>query len=146
MRTSRKIEEKKNYFFELYLNDQNILNTKKNKSPLLFILTRRTVIFLFLYLIVTTLFFVIGNYQKFIDSNLLIIIKIAAIDSILLACFSFVGIIESIYLIIICIKKQSKNKIYYFIHIIIMIIINFISIICLLAYRTINLLSQGINL
>lgn len=70
--------------------------TKKNFRPLLFRLTRRSVFLLFFLLIAFTTYFVIGNFQHFLDSNLRVILFMIVLTSIVLVLDSFIAIIQSI--------------------------------------------------
>lgn len=140
MRISRQNKTKKNYFFDLYATDIKVKATTSS-VPLPFILTRRTVIFFFLYLIATTIFFFIGNYQEFLDANLAIILKVAIFSAIALFCFSFALIAESI----ICMVKKRKDYIYYSVHIFVMLILIATSTAFILAYQTLDILSKGIK-
>ncbi len=70
--------------------------TKKNFRPLLFRLTRRSVFLLFFLLIAFSTYFVIGNYQNFLDSNLRLILFMIVINSIVLILDSSIAIIQSI--------------------------------------------------
>lgn len=141
MRTSRKIESKKNPLLEHYFND--MLPLKKNRQiPLLFVLTRKTVLFLFLYQTATAVFFLIGNFQRFLDENLLIILRTASVTAVALTVLSVAGIIEGIIYYIV--QKKSAGA-YYLFHSVCMTLTAAAGIINLFAWRTIDVLSQGIR-
>lgn len=82
-------------------------NLCKMKMSFLTNATRRTVLFLCLFCIFSFLAFVVGNYQIFLDSSLLFIIRVCAFAGILCIFFSFLGIILSIINLIF---KQQKIK------------------------------------
>ncbi|MBD5411887.1 MAG: hypothetical protein HDR51_03970 [Treponema sp.] len=139
MKTSRKNEDKRNYFFELYLNDARIKGEKSDFS-LLYILTRRTVIFLLIYLFFTVSFFFVGNFQSFMDSNLILIANVVSLTSVALICFSLAGIIE---IFITVLRKSARKSVFsYLINIFLMAFSFAIGIVCLIAFRTIDILSQ----
>ena len=141
MKTSRKNRDKRNYFFELYLNDARIKG-KKSDFSILYILTRRTVLFLFIYLFFTVSFFFIGNFQRFMDSNLILIANVVSLTSVALICFSFAGIIE---IFITLLRKSARKSVFsYLINIFLMAFSFVIGIVCLVVFRTIDILSQGI--
>ena len=56
-------------------------------------LTRRTCVFLLLTLVSTTIFFVTGSAQTFLDSNLSLLLAVIAGDSIALTLVSLAGIV-----------------------------------------------------
>ncbi|WP_191014816.1 hypothetical protein [Treponema zioleckii] len=70
--------------------------SKKNFRPLLFRLTRRSVFLLFFLLLAFSTYFVIGNFQHFLDSNLRAILFMITLTSIVLVLDSFIAIIQSI--------------------------------------------------
>lgn len=141
MRTSRKIEDKKNPVSGQYLTD--MLSEKKNQQiPLLFVLTRKTVLFLFLYQTATVFFFLIGNFQRFLDANLLIILRTASVAAAALTVLSVAGIIEGITCYIL--QKKTAGA-YYLLHSVFMTLTAAAGITNLLAWRAIDVLSQGIS-
>ncbi|BDC95907.1 MULTISPECIES: hypothetical protein [Treponema] len=76
----------------------------QSKIPMFMRLTRRSVVFLFLMLLAFITFFIIGNHQKFLDSNLKLILSLATANAIMLAIMSAFAFLESI----ICIATERK--------------------------------------
>ena len=76
---------------------------KSRRLPPLLRLTRRTTIFLTLTLIATIIFFLTGNQQSFLDSNLNFILKLIACNAIALVFFSGSAVFE-------CIFYAAKNR------------------------------------
>ncbi len=71
---------------------------KKSKHlPLLLRLTRRVCVFLFLLLAGFVIFYISGSYQKFLDSNISLILKAVACTSIALFFFSAVSVLETFF-------------------------------------------------
>lgn len=114
-------------------------NSEKISLSLLFRLTRKTVFFLFLFLSVLTLFYVIGNYQLFLDSSQTIILNTAVLVAAGLIFISFAGIIESI----LCIIKKENKRFYYAINLIFMIFSLLVGIFFMFAFSTTLILSNG---
>lgn len=140
MRTSRKIGDKKNPLLEHYFNDM-LPDMGTHQIPVLFVLTRRTVLFLFLYQTATVLFFLFGNFQRFLDENLLIILRTASATAVALTFLSIAGIIEGI---IYYITRKNSSGAYYIFHSVCMLLTAAAGIINLFAWRAIDVLSQGI--
>lgn len=116
---------------------------KRNPVPLLYGMTRRTILFLYFFHLSIFLFFIFGNYQKFLDSTLTILIKLDALTSTALITFCVAGIIESIvYMATTKIKTIRKFCID---HIILMFLCLINSIATLFIFRAINILSLGVN-
>ena len=85
----------------------------KNLSvSILFKLTRRTVLFLLLFTVSLIFLYFIGNFQQFLDSTQIIVIKTMAISASALAVLSAAAIIESFIYIMI---KKSR-RLYYAVH------------------------------
>ncbi len=70
------------------------------KKPLLFRLTKRVTLFLFLLLLALIVVYVTGNFQKFLDSTQKLILFYAILVSIALVLFSVLSIIESLIFMI----------------------------------------------
>ena len=71
---------------------------KKSKHlPLRLRLTRRVCVFLFLLLAGFVIFYISGSYQKFLDSNISLILKAVACTSIALFFFSAVSVLETFF-------------------------------------------------
>ncbi|MCR4626939.1 MAG: hypothetical protein K5640_04770 [Treponema sp.] len=114
--------------------------TKNELPPILFRLTRRCVIFFFLFLICTLLFYFSGNYQSFLDENQRKLLYLSTIVALVLAFFSFCFFCECVYYLL----RRKDYKILYTVCLIISVIIFALSM--LLAFFTdfIELLSQGL--
>ena len=112
---------------------------KSRRLPPLLRLTRRAVVFLSLTLIATILFFMMGNQQNFLDSNLILILKIIASNAIALSFFSFTAISE-------CIFYATKNKqLRFVVHLVCYILVLALSLTISVLSLSINLLSEGIT-
>ena len=112
---------------------------KSRRLPPLLRLTRRATVFLALTLIATILFFLTGNQQTFLDSNLSLILKIIACTAIALSFFSAIACLECIFYTI----KSKKFKL--ILHFICYIITFAFSITISIFSLTINLLSEGVS-
>lgn len=73
---------------------------KSRHLPLLLRLTRRVCVFLFLLLAGLIIFYVSGNYQNFLDSNISLILKAVACASIALFFFSAASILETFFFVL----------------------------------------------
>ncbi len=118
--------------------------TRQNQSEkislsLLFRLTRKTVFFLFLFLLVLTFFYVIGNYQLFLDSSQTIILNTAVMVAAGLIFISFAGIIESV----LCIIKKENKRLYYALNLIFMIFSLLVGVFFMFMFSTTLILSNG---
>lgn len=111
---------------------------KSRRLPPLLRLTRRTVVFLSLTLIATILFFMTGNQQHFLDSNLNLILKVIACNAIALSFISFAAIIECIFYV------AKSRKVRLIIHLICYILVLAVSITVSVLSLSINMLSEGI--
>ncbi|WP_407425639.1 hypothetical protein [Treponema sp.] len=118
---------------------QEIKKVKSNRLPVLLRLTRRAVLFLFLTLVGTLLFFVTGNRQTFLDSNLIILLKITACVSIALSFFSMAAVAGNIFYLI------KTKKIKFLIYLICYVLIFLLASVILVLSLSVNLLSEGIN-
>lgn len=116
------------------------VKSEKITLPLLFMLTRRMILFLTLLLSVLILFYIIGNYQMFLDSSQKIILRSAAVTASALILFSISGIIESI----ICLVLYRNKRLYHIIHLILIFITEALSIGFLLLFRIIDIVSTGL--
>lgn len=116
---------------------------KKNEKislSLLFRLTRRSVLFLFLFLTDLLLLYIIGNYQLFLDSNQKLILNIASLVAAGLLFISTAGIIEGI----LCIIKKRRRRFYYIFHLILMIISAIYSLLFMIIFSATLILSSGL--
>ena len=109
------------------------------RLPPLLRLTRRANVFLSFTLIATIIFFVTGNKQIFLDSNMSLILKIIACTAISLSIFSFSAIIECIFYTV----KDKKFRLIF--HLVSYILIFLASTTISILSLTINLLSEGID-
>ena len=144
MRTSRKIREAKKSVISVYFNEELQSFKEKTKYPLIFIITYRTVLLLSLYLAATEIFYVIGNYQSFTDSDLNLILNVMAIVSSGLIIFSIFGIFLAIFLFVLELKKQFRLS--YLVHLVLFALSSVFGTACLLEIMAIGLLSKGIGL
>lgn len=112
---------------------------KKISSSILYRLTLRAVLFLFLSVIVFCFFYLTGNYLNYLDSSLSLLISVIGITDTALIIFSLVGIIESIIYIILNKSKRLKYTFFLFSVIIILIL----AIITLVFFSSLTILSQG---
>ena len=112
---------------------------KSRRLPPLLRLTRRSVVFLSLTLIATIIFFVTGNKQTFLDSNLNMILKIIACTAIALSIFSTAGAVECVFYTF----KDKKIRLVF--HLVSYTIVFALSVVISILSLTINLLSEGID-
>ncbi len=137
--TSRKKDEYRpiKYFQEI---DDIFFDRQKKNVPLLFKLSRRTVLFLFLCQIVLLVLYAIGNYQNFLDENMKIVIETVLMTSFLLGFFSLLTIIQGIVLIA---GKRTRKASNYILQIILLGIVFIFSLVTLLSFSFIDIISQG---
>ncbi len=110
----------------------------KLSTSYLFKLTNRTSLFLFLMLVVLTLFYVSGNFQKFLDSTQSFILVLCSFCAISLFLLSIAGFIESITLFFsVKIKSFLIFTPVYFLS-------SAFSLLCFMAFRLISTISKGI--
>lgn len=112
---------------------------KSRRLPQLLRLTRRSIVFFTLSLLAIILFFMTGNRQLFLDSNLNLILQIISFTSIFLALFTLAGILGCIFYLV----KDKKIK--YIVHTFAYILILIFSIVTLILSLSVNLLSEGID-
>lgn len=120
--------------------ETNESTTQQNKpeTTFLFRLTFRAYLFLLLMLIVLTLFYVMGNFQQFLDSTQHFNLLLSSVVSIALIFFSFIGLVESIVYSIT--TKQKKFIFYAALFLLTLIIVTVV----LLLLRTIIFLAAGL--
>ncbi|MBQ0039910.1 MAG: hypothetical protein KBS64_05745 [Treponema sp.] len=117
----------------------------KNSTPstltksFLFKLTGRTSLFFALLLIILMTYYISGNYQNFLDSTQRFILFLCSADCIILFLFSIAGIIESVTLYFISLKRH------YWIFFAIYILSTAISLAVFIAVRAVSILSLGLN-
>lgn len=112
---------------------------KSRRLPPLLRLSRRATVFLSLILIASGIFFITGNKQTFLDSNLKLILNFIACDSIALTFFSACSSLECLFYII----KEKKIK--YLFHLAGYLLILAAGSVISVIFLTINLLSEGID-
>ena len=74
--------------------------SKLNSAFWLFRLTRTSVFIMFFFCILLFLFYLIGNYQSFMDKTQLLILTALAFASVLEVVLSFLGLIEIVFFMI----------------------------------------------
>jgi hypothetical protein len=109
------------------------------RLPPLLRLTRRTVVFLSLTLIATILFFITGNRQTFLDSNLSMILRVVAANSIALSFFSLLATLQCIFF------TFTNKRIRLVLHLVCYALVFIASTAVIFISLTINLLSEGID-
>ncbi len=115
-------------------------NAEKISLSLLFKLTKRTILFLFLFLTVLAVFYTIGNYQLFLDSNQRIILNTAAIIATALLVLSITGITTAIF----CIIRKKGKRLYYAANLALIILSAIYALVFLFLFRSTVILSSGI--
>lgn len=115
-------------------------NAEKISLSLLFKLTSRTVLFLFLFLTVLLFFYTIGNFQLFLDSNQKIILNAAAFTATTLLVFSLTGFIISIF----CIIRKKGKRLFYTLKMILIAFSTAYALVFLILLRATAILSSGI--
>lgn len=114
--------------------------SEKISLSLLFKLTKRSILFLFLLLTVLSVFYVIGNYQLFLDSNQKIILNAAAFTATALLVLSATGTVTSI----LCIIRKKRKRQYYAINLALIILSAVYAVFFLFLFRATVILSSGI--
>lgn len=114
--------------------------SEKISLSLLFKLTKRSILFLFLLLTVLSVFYVIGNYQLFLDSNQKIILNAAAFTATALLVLSATGTVTSI----LCIIRKKRKRLYYTINLALIILSAVYAVFFLFLFRATVILSSGI--
>lgn len=115
-------------------------NNEKISLSLLFKLTKRSILFLFLFLTVLAAFYIIGNYQLFLDSNQKIILNTAAFTAATLLILSITGITTAIF----CIIRKKGKRLYYAANLVLIILAALYALIFLFLFRSTVILSSGI--
>ncbi len=114
-------------------------NNEKISLSLLFKLTKRSILFLFLFLTVLAAFYIIGNYQLFLDSNQKIILNTAAFTAAALLILSITGITTAIF----CIIRKKGKRLYYAANLVLIILAALYALIFLFLFRSTVILSSG---
>jgi hypothetical protein len=112
---------------------------KSRRLPTLLRLSRRSTIFLSLTLTATIIFFVAGNQQDFLDSNLKLILQIISYNAIALSFFAALSSIECVFYLI------KNKKIRLLIHLIAYLAILAFSVTISVFSLTVTLLSEGFS-
>lgn len=112
----------------------------KKRAPLLFRLTRRTVLFLFMFLLTSILFYTTGNYQNFLDENLEIIVTAVSVTSVFLSVFSAAGIIEAVCFFL---KKDTRGSAFFPLQIVLMSLSFLAGIAGMVLFSFIGIVSKG---
>ena len=113
---------------------------KQNRRlPPILRLSRRATVFLSLTLTALILFFITGNRQTFLDSNLKLILKIISVNGIALVLFATASSLECIFYII------KNRKVRLIVHLAIYLIMLVAGSTVTIFSLTINLLSEGIS-
>lgn len=115
-------------------------NAEKISLSLLFKLTKRSILFLFLFLTVLASFYIIGNYQFFLDSNQKIILNVAAVTATALLILSITGIVTAIF----CIIRKKGKRLYFALNLVLIVLSAFYAVFFLFAFRSVVILSSGI--
>lgn len=114
--------------------------SEKISLSLLFKLTKRSILFLFLLLTALSVFYVIGNYQLFLDSNQKIILNAAAFTATALLVLSAPGTVTSI----LCLIRKKRKRQYYAINLALIILSAVYAVFFLFLFRATVILSSGI--
>jgi hypothetical protein len=118
-------------------NNTVITPSQHTRLPILFRSIRRIVLFLFLQLCATLLFYAIGNSQNFLDQDIHLIVTIIVIVAISLFLFSLIALTATIYYLI-----KLKN-VRYLLSLFLFLLTLISGIIIAIAGRTVTLLSAG---
>lgn len=111
---------------------------KKSKKPFLFRLVWRFTLFFFLQLTLLLLFYISGNYQRFLDITQRFIMFLCSALSLVLIQLALTGLILSIGTFI------AKRKAFYWLYFTAYLIILIIVPVIFSALRIITVLSKGI--
>jgi len=117
------------------------MDKKKEKKTLLYRILDRTVLFLTLFLSSLIFFYILGNYQDFIDKNQNLILYIATITAILLIFFSADGLIISVLLFFRKNTARYRQHVFTFVLMALAFIYGFV---LMFVTRIIDFLSEGI--
>lgn len=103
---------------------------------------QRTVLFLFFFLASLVVFYVMGNYQFFLDINQIIILNVSLYASLALLFFSFVQIIFAFIFIF---KPNEKKRLRFAFHILFGIFTILCAVLVIFFASSVNYLSDGIR-
>jgi hypothetical protein len=114
---------------------------KKERRPLLYRILCRTVLFLTFFLSSLLLFYVMGNYQLFVDENQNLILTIATVTAFQLVLFSASGLIVSIIFLF---RKTIIRRRLYVLDSVLMAAALVYGVVFMFITRIIDFLSAGI--
>lgn len=137
-RTSRKKNKDRQIAYFNYI-DNFFSDAQKTNVPLIFKLTRRTVLFLFLFQSVSMIFYGIGNYQGLLDENILFVVKTVKITSFFLSVFSFSGTIQTIVFL----RAGKKTSPAFVLNFSLMAFTFILSIVAMVFFSLVGTLSKG---
>ena len=113
---------------------------KDDSKPIVYRLVMRTVLFFALFLFSLIVFYVIGNYQNFLDENQYSILNAASVASIMLLVFSAWGFTLSL---VYALKKDNLHRALYLVSAVVMIFTATFGFVCMFASRLIDFLADG---
>ncbi len=116
---------------------------KKNTFPLIRTLIKRSILFCALFLSVLIIFYLIGNYQSFLPESQIMILKVAQFTAISLCVLTLVEIIFIMFLRVF--YSMKNGGILKFIKLISLVLMFCYGMAILIIFRTIEILSMGIN-
>ena len=137
-RTSRKKNKDRQIAYFNYI-DNFFSDAQKTNVPLIFKLTRRTVLFLFLFQSVSMIFYGIGNYQGLLDENILFVVKTVKITSFFRSVFSLSGTIQTIVFL----RTGKKTSPAFVLNISLMAFTFILSIATMVFFSLVGTLSKG---
>lgn len=112
---------------------------KRNSFIFLYKLTKNIIKILFVFSLFLFLFYLLGNYQNFLDKSQLLILQILSITSIITGVLSIFGFLENLIFIFV-----EDNKLHIFFSMIYMIIIIVVCSFFVVYSTTLKQLALGI--
>lgn len=112
---------------------------KKIPCSLLFKLTAKTVLFLFLSLLLFLIFYLAGNYLEYLDESIDLILAVSGITGTAIVFFGTAGAIESI--IFLC--RNSERRAKYLMPLIFFLSSTFFAAAVLVVFASVDILSEG---
>lgn len=113
----------------------------KNYTTLLFKLVKTLVSFMTLFCVILIILYISGNFQGFLDSTQLLILKVTSISAIFLGICAFLGILISISFIY---GDKTTNKKRGILYIIGMFFLIIFSLVIITISTTLEYLSKGL--
>jgi hypothetical protein len=110
------------------------------QPPAAYSILHRTVLFLTLFLTSLLLFYIIGNYQEFVDADQLLILTAVSVTACLLVVFALSGFAASLFLFF---RKNAGRHRTYLYAAVRMASASGYGVVCLFAARIIEFLSHG---